>query len=175
MWTWGFLVWDKNASATSTYNIGSRLKTPVLPLWVTRCNDVIGILFNPNKDLLRSHNAEKRSFIFGIHTSWTTRAITLCLSLSLSVSLCLSLSLSASSRTYLSPLSVPSISRSLSISIYLRIRNSMLLRGWLIYCWTSYFIQIKDRQADWNCPGHLYLSIDQSIYLIFCKKYGMFF
>jgi hypothetical protein len=102
-------------------------------------------------------------------------SVSLCLSLSLCVSLCLSLSLSASSRTYLSPLSFPSISRSLSISIYLRIRNSMLLRGWLIYCWTSYFIQIKDRQADRNCPGHLYLSIDQSIYLIFCKKYGMFF
>ncbi len=58
----GFLLWDKNASRTSAFNIGSRLKTPVLPLWVTRCNDVIGILFNPNKELLRSHNAEKRFF-----------------------------------------------------------------------------------------------------------------
>jgi hypothetical protein len=63
----GFLLWDKNSSRTSAFNIGSRLKTPVLPLWVTRCNDVIGILFNPNKELLRSHNAEKRFLIFSSH------------------------------------------------------------------------------------------------------------
>ena len=45
---------------TEALNLGSRIKTPSLPLWVTRCNGSFGVLFNPNKDLLRSHNAEKR-------------------------------------------------------------------------------------------------------------------
>ena len=56
----GFLLWEKSLAVTSSFNVGSRLKTPTLPLWVTRCNNIYGVLFNPNKDLLRSHSAEKR-------------------------------------------------------------------------------------------------------------------
>ena len=56
----GFLIWDKDEDKTATYNIGSRIKTPTYPLWVTKCNDQMGVLFNPNKELMRSHNAENR-------------------------------------------------------------------------------------------------------------------
>jgi hypothetical protein len=56
----GFLLWDKDDATSATFNIGSRLKTPILPLWVTKCNDVIGVLFNPNKELLKTHDAEKK-------------------------------------------------------------------------------------------------------------------
>ena len=41
-------------------NLGSRLKTPVLPIWVTCINDNWGVLFNPNKDLMKSYSAENR-------------------------------------------------------------------------------------------------------------------
>ena len=42
-------------------NVGSRLKTPVLPIWVTCVNDNWGVLFNPNRDLMKSYSAENRS------------------------------------------------------------------------------------------------------------------
>lgn len=57
----GFLMWDKDDSRTMRYNIGSRIKTPAYPLWVIKCNEMMGVLFNPNKELMRSHNAENRS------------------------------------------------------------------------------------------------------------------
>ena len=56
----GILVWDKDDERTSRYNLGSRIKTPTYPLWVTKCNEMMGVLFNPNKELMRSHNAENR-------------------------------------------------------------------------------------------------------------------
>ena len=59
----GYLVWEKDLSTTASFNIGARLKTPVLPLWLTRCNETIGVLFNPNKELLKTHDAEKRSWL----------------------------------------------------------------------------------------------------------------
>ena len=40
--------------------IGSRLKTPVLPIWVSCVNGEYGVLFNPNKDLMKSYSAENR-------------------------------------------------------------------------------------------------------------------
>ena len=36
------------------------MKTPTLPMWVTKVNGQIGVLFNPNKELMRSYNAENR-------------------------------------------------------------------------------------------------------------------
>ena len=39
---------------------GSRLKTPVLPIWVTCINNEWGVLFNPNRDLMKSYSAENR-------------------------------------------------------------------------------------------------------------------
>ncbi|XP_047490963.1 inactive ubiquitin carboxyl-terminal hydrolase MINDY-4B-like [Penaeus chinensis] len=40
--------------------VGSRLKTPTLPIWVVRSDDAYGVLFNPNRELLRDYHAENR-------------------------------------------------------------------------------------------------------------------
>ena len=54
------LIWEKNIEATEKLNVGSRYKTPNLPVWVSCVNGHWGVLFNPNKDLLKSHSAENR-------------------------------------------------------------------------------------------------------------------
>ena len=59
----GFLFWDTNPKLTQEAGLGSRLKTPVLPIWVTCVNGNWGVLFNPNKDLMKSYAAENRLFI----------------------------------------------------------------------------------------------------------------
>ncbi|XP_045615324.1 inactive ubiquitin carboxyl-terminal hydrolase MINDY-4B isoform X2 [Procambarus clarkii] len=59
----GLLVWRRQEDGAQT-TVGSRLKTPSLPVWVTRCNDSYGILFNPNKELTRDYHAENR---FDLH------------------------------------------------------------------------------------------------------------
>ena len=56
----GFLIWDYSDIKTAGYNLGSRLKTPTLPIWIVRCNGKIGVLFNPNKELMKSYHAENR-------------------------------------------------------------------------------------------------------------------
>jgi len=56
----GFLIYDHTDTKTAQLNIGSRLKTPSLPIWVAKCNDHVGVLFNPNRELMRSHHAENR-------------------------------------------------------------------------------------------------------------------
>jgi hypothetical protein len=56
----GFLIYDKDDLKTAQHNLGSRLKTPLLPIWISRCNDQMGILFNPNRELMRSYHAENR-------------------------------------------------------------------------------------------------------------------
>ena len=45
---------------TEEAGLGSRLKTPVLPIWITCVNGSWGVLFNPNKDLMKSYAAENR-------------------------------------------------------------------------------------------------------------------
>ena len=62
----GFLLWDKTEERTAKWQLGSRLKTPTLPMWVTKVNDMYGVLFNPNRELMRSHHAENR---YGIGSS----------------------------------------------------------------------------------------------------------
>ena len=57
----GFLIWDKDEKTTVELNLGSRFKTPFLPVWVTLVNGAWGVLFNPNKDLMKSYSAENRS------------------------------------------------------------------------------------------------------------------
>ncbi len=60
----------QDASKTASYNIASRLKTPLIPLWVTSCNGTIGMLYIPNKDILKTHHAEKRlRYIFNVFDS----------------------------------------------------------------------------------------------------------
>jgi len=56
----GFLLWEKDQLRTEKWGLGSRMKTPTLPMWVTKVNGQIGVLFNPNKELMRSYNAENR-------------------------------------------------------------------------------------------------------------------
>ncbi|XP_023337706.1 inactive ubiquitin carboxyl-terminal hydrolase MINDY-4B isoform X2 [Eurytemora carolleeae] len=56
----GFLLWGNDEEHTMKYNLGSRLKTPVLPIWVTFCSGQWGVLFNPNRDLMKSYQAENR-------------------------------------------------------------------------------------------------------------------
>lgn len=56
----GMLLWEKDQSLTDKWNLGSRLKTPALPMWVTMVNGHYGVLFNPNKELMRSYHAENR-------------------------------------------------------------------------------------------------------------------
>ncbi|XP_047490962.1 inactive ubiquitin carboxyl-terminal hydrolase MINDY-4B-like [Penaeus chinensis] len=59
----GYLVWRREEEGGEV-PVGSRLKTPSLPVWVTRCNDHYGILFNPNRELTRDYHAENR---FDLH------------------------------------------------------------------------------------------------------------
>ena len=56
----GFLVWDGDEEQTGLLNLGSRFKTPLLPIWVTCINNSWGVLFNPREDLMKSHSAENR-------------------------------------------------------------------------------------------------------------------
>ena len=62
----GFLAWYENGNVNKNLKVGSRLKTPSLPIWVTCINDQWGVLFNPNLDLLKSHSAENRQLILKI-------------------------------------------------------------------------------------------------------------
>ncbi|XP_053634002.2 inactive ubiquitin carboxyl-terminal hydrolase MINDY-4B-like [Cherax quadricarinatus] len=59
----GLLVWSREEDSGRS-SVGSRLKTPSFPVWVTRCKDMYGILFNPNKELTRDYHAENR---FDLH------------------------------------------------------------------------------------------------------------
>ena len=72
----GFLIWEGSASRTEELGLGSRLKTPLLPVWVTCVvtspfnstvcvtvpfqNNKWGVLFNPRPDLMKTHSAENR-------------------------------------------------------------------------------------------------------------------
>jgi len=56
----GLLMWDTDEVTTEKINLGSRLKTPVIPIWITCVNGNWGVLFNPNRDLMKSHAAENR-------------------------------------------------------------------------------------------------------------------
>ncbi|QQP53614.1 Protein FAM188B2like [Caligus rogercresseyi] len=54
----------RNEERTAAINVGSRLKTPTFPIWLTVCNKQYGILFNPNKELMKSYQAERRFQLF---------------------------------------------------------------------------------------------------------------
>jgi len=44
--------------------MGSMLKTPALPIWLVKCNGKLGVLFNLNKELMKSHHAENRQKLY---------------------------------------------------------------------------------------------------------------
>ena len=56
----GLLVWNNSKEETEELSLGSRLKTPCTPIWVTCVNNNWGVLFNPNRDLMKSYSAENR-------------------------------------------------------------------------------------------------------------------
>ena len=56
----GLLVWYKDVNVNKTLKIGSRLKTPTLPIWTVCVNDIWGVLFSPNIELIRSQNLDTR-------------------------------------------------------------------------------------------------------------------
>jgi len=60
----GFLIWEKDEDITASLNLGSRLKTSFLPIWLTRVNGNWGVLFNPNKDLMKSYSAENKFHLY---------------------------------------------------------------------------------------------------------------
>ena len=60
----GFLYWDSDNKKMEAINLGSRYRTPILPIWVTVIQDSWGVLFNPNKDLMKSYSAENRFHLF---------------------------------------------------------------------------------------------------------------
>ena len=66
----GFLVWESDKDQTELLKLGSRYKTPVLPIWVTCINNNWGVLFNPREDLMKSHSAENRCLSVEIPDTW---------------------------------------------------------------------------------------------------------
>ncbi|XP_022240367.1 inactive ubiquitin carboxyl-terminal hydrolase MINDY-4B-like [Limulus polyphemus] len=58
----GFLVWNRNDE--NSKQLGSRLKTPTFPIWVTHTENKYGVLFHTRRDLTRDHRAEHR---FDLH------------------------------------------------------------------------------------------------------------
>ncbi|GAB6027830.1 hypothetical protein CHUAL_002058 [Chamberlinius hualienensis] len=52
----GLLIWQQSDQCGSM--IGSRLKTPRFPIWVTRIGSQYGVLFNPNRELTSDYRAE---------------------------------------------------------------------------------------------------------------------
>lgn len=57
----GLLVWMGNEAKTASYNVGSRFKTPTVPIWIVIASEQSGVLFGEDKGLLRDHQAENRS------------------------------------------------------------------------------------------------------------------
>ncbi|XP_071530558.1 inactive ubiquitin carboxyl-terminal hydrolase MINDY-4B-like [Panulirus ornatus] len=72
----GLLVWKRKEDSEEV-KVGSRLKTPTFPIWVTRFNDSYGVLFNPNKDLIRDYHAENRFdlYYYSSNTSQTAATV----------------------------------------------------------------------------------------------------
>jgi len=59
----GFLHYTAKET-TFQSEIGSRLKTPYCPIWLTAGGDNFGVLFNPNKELMRDYRSENRFQLF---------------------------------------------------------------------------------------------------------------
>jgi ubiquitin carboxyl-terminal hydrolase MINDY-3/4 len=56
----GLLLWMGQEDKSAGFRIGSRLKTPVFPIWITIIGDCSGVLFSKNRDLMRDYHAENR-------------------------------------------------------------------------------------------------------------------
>ncbi|XP_071085785.1 inactive ubiquitin carboxyl-terminal hydrolase MINDY-4B-like [Haliotis cracherodii] len=60
----GFLFWDKGEADDERTEVGSMLKTPKFPVWLTKVNGQFGLLFSTNVDLVSDWRAEHR---FALH------------------------------------------------------------------------------------------------------------
>ena len=67
----GLLIFEKDELSTAELNVGSMLKTPTLPMWVTISNGIAGVIFNPNQELVRSHRSETRCFEDSKYFLWS--------------------------------------------------------------------------------------------------------
>ncbi|KAK6196307.1 hypothetical protein SNE40_001557 [Patella caerulea] len=56
----GFLYWNKREDDGQRTQVGSMLKTPKYPIWLTSINDQIGLLFSTNIDLISDWRTEHR-------------------------------------------------------------------------------------------------------------------
>ena len=70
----GLLIWMRTEEKTATYSLGSRLKTPVFPVWLVVASEQCGVLFSDDRELLRDYRSEIRfsfcivlQFVFNIN------------------------------------------------------------------------------------------------------------
>lgn len=56
----GLLLWMRTEDKTAAYKLGSRLKTPVYPIWLIIASEQSGVLFSDDRDLLRDYRSEIR-------------------------------------------------------------------------------------------------------------------
>ena len=56
----GLLIWMGNEERTAGYRIGSRLKTPIFPIWICVVADSTGVLFSCDRELMRDYRAENK-------------------------------------------------------------------------------------------------------------------
>ncbi|XP_064615275.1 inactive ubiquitin carboxyl-terminal hydrolase MINDY-4B-like [Liolophura sinensis] len=60
----GFLYLDKSESRETRTQVGSMLKTPRCPIWLTQVNGMMGILFSTNPELVSHWRVEHRFFLY---------------------------------------------------------------------------------------------------------------
>lgn len=56
----GLLAWMENQYQTASLRLGSRLRTPIFPIWLVIANDQSGVLFSANRSLLNDYQMENR-------------------------------------------------------------------------------------------------------------------
>lgn len=56
----GLLVWMGSDEKTAALNVGSRLKTPIAPIWLVISGEQSGVLFSEDKGLLRDYQVENK-------------------------------------------------------------------------------------------------------------------
>jgi len=56
----GMLVWMDNEHETTLLRLGSRLKTPLSPIWLVVAGIHTGVLFSTEQSLLNNHHSENR-------------------------------------------------------------------------------------------------------------------
>lgn len=56
----GLLIWMRTEEKTANYSLGSRLKTPVFPVWLVVASEQCGVLFSDDRELLRDYRSEIR-------------------------------------------------------------------------------------------------------------------